>query len=74
MVHIQRVLTRLVLEITAEITVFRYSSEKLTQELRKKAATLSTPRIMEMSRCLVRSLAKDALMEDKHEDLLEREW
>jgi ribonuclease H2 subunit B len=75
MVHIQRrVLTRLVLEITAEITVFRYSSEKLTQELRKKAATLSTPRIMEMSRCLVRSLAKDALMEDKHEHLLEREW
>ncbi|KAF8135661.1 ribonuclease H2, subunit B [Boletus edulis] len=58
-------------EITADITVFRYSSEKLTQELRKKAASLSTPPIMEMSRCLVRSLAKDALMEDKHEDLLE---
>ena len=62
------------LEITAEITVFRYSSEKLVQELRKKVATLSTPRITEMSRCLVRSLAKDALMEDKNEDLLEREW
>ncbi|KAI9572127.1 ribonuclease H2, subunit B [Boletus coccyginus] len=58
-------------EITAEITVFRYSSEKLVQELRKKVATLSTPRITEMSRCLVRSLAKDALMEDKNEDLLE---
>ncbi|KAG6378137.1 hypothetical protein JVT61DRAFT_13825 [Boletus reticuloceps] len=58
-------------EITADITVFRYSSEKLTQELRKKAASLSTPPIVEMSRCLVRSLAKDALMEDKHEDLLE---
>lgn len=75
MVHVQDlVLTRLVLEITAEITVFRYSSEKLTQELRKKVATLATPRITEMSRCLVRSLAKDALMEDKNEDLLEREW
>ncbi|KAG8213740.1 ribonuclease H2, subunit B [Butyriboletus roseoflavus] len=58
-------------EITAEITVFRYSSQKLIQELRKKVATLSTPRITNMSRCLVRSLAKDGLMEDKNEDLLE---
>jgi len=58
-------------EITAKITVFRYSPEKLVQELRKKAATLSTPRITEMSRCLVRSLAKDALMEDRNEELLE---
>ncbi|KAH0827552.1 hypothetical protein J3R83DRAFT_4273 [Lanmaoa asiatica] len=58
-------------EITTDITVFRYSSEKLIQELRKKAVTLSTTRITELSRCLVRSLAKDALMEDKNEDLLE---
>ncbi|KAF8558009.1 hypothetical protein OG21DRAFT_1475189 [Imleria badia] len=58
-------------EITADITVFRYSSEKLTQELRRKVATLATPRITEMSKCLVRNLAKDALMEDKNEDLLE---
>ena len=28
---------------------------------------------MEMSRSLIRGLAKDALMDDKHEDLLERE-
>ena len=71
--RMMHVLTRVVLEITAEITVFRYSSEKLIQELRKKVATLSTPRITEMSRCLVRSLAKDALMEDKNEDLLQVE-
>lgn len=67
-------LTQNVSEVTPEITVFRYSPEKLLQELRKKAATLSTPRTTEISRCLVRSLAKDALMEDKNEDLLEREW
>lgn len=74
-VHIQpAVLTRIISEITAEITVFRYSSEKLTQELRKKVAVISTPRITEMSKSLVRSLAKDALMEDKNEDLLESEW
>lgn len=73
-VHIQpAVLTRTISEITAEITVFRYSSEKLTQELRKKVAVISTPRITEMSKSLVRSLAKDALMEDKNEDLLEGE-
>lgn len=35
--------------------------------------TLTSPRITEMSRCLIRGLAKDALMEDNHEDLLERE-
>ncbi|KAF9222586.1 hypothetical protein BS17DRAFT_796445 [Gyrodon lividus] len=58
-------------EITTEITVFRYSSEKLIQHLRKKVATLSTPRITEMSRSLVRDLAKDALMEDKNEDVLD---
>lgn len=66
-------LTQNVTEITPEITVFRYSPEKLLQELRKKVAALSVPRITEMSRCLVRSLAKDALMEDKNENLLERE-
>ncbi|KIJ67963.1 hypothetical protein HYDPIDRAFT_107506 [Hydnomerulius pinastri MD-312] len=58
-------------EITTEITVFRYSSDKLIQHLRKKVAALSTPRIAEMSRSLIRSLAKDALMDDKNEDLLE---
>ncbi|KIK92834.1 hypothetical protein PAXRUDRAFT_829595 [Paxillus rubicundulus Ve08.2h10] len=58
-------------EITTEITVFRYSSEKVLQHLRKKVVTLSTPRITEMSRSLIRSLAKDGLMEDKHEDLLD---
>ncbi|KAG9316403.1 ribonuclease H2, subunit B [Chiua virens] len=58
-------------EVTPEITVFRYSAEKLMQELRKKVMALSAPRTMELSRCLVRSLAKDALMEDRHEDLYE---
>ncbi|KAI6046048.1 ribonuclease H2, subunit B [Pisolithus marmoratus] len=57
-------------EITADITVFRYSQERLIEQLRKKVTALATPRITEMSRCLIRGLAKNALMEDKHEDLL----
>ncbi|KAF9244973.1 ribonuclease H2, subunit B [Melanogaster broomeanus] len=69
--HAACVLTAIITEITSEITVFRYSSEKLMQCLRRKVATLSTPHIMEMSRSLIRNLAKDALMEDKNEGLLD---
>ncbi|KAH7888527.1 ribonuclease H2, subunit B [Phlebopus sp. FC_14] len=58
-------------EITSEITVLRYSYEQLMRHLRKKVVTLSDPRISEMSRSLTRSLAKDGLMDDKHEDLLD---
>ncbi|KAI6121484.1 ribonuclease H2, subunit B [Pisolithus sp. B1] len=57
-------------EITAEITVFRYSQERLMEQLTKKVAALATPRITEMSRSLIRGLAKNALMEDEHEELL----
>lgn len=57
-------------EITTDITVFRYSQERLVEQLTKKVAALATPRITEMSRCLIRGLAKNELMEDKHEDLL----
>ncbi|KAG6333383.1 hypothetical protein ID866_5701 [Astraeus odoratus] len=58
-------------EITDEISVFRYSQRKLMEYLKQKVAVLATPRITEMSRCLIRGLAKHALMDDKHEDLLE---
>ncbi|KAL4074167.1 ribonuclease H2, subunit B [Scleroderma citrinum] len=58
-------------EITAEIIVFRYSQKKLIDQLEEKVRALARPQIAEMSRCLIRGLAKDALMEDKHEDLLD---
>lgn len=57
-------------EITAEITVFRYSQERLLEQLTKKVAALATPRITEISRSLIRGLARNELMEDKHEELL----
>ena len=57
-------------EITPEITVFRYSKEKVLQYLHVKVARLSDQKIGEASRTLNRSLAKDGLMEDGKESLL----
>ena len=61
-------------EITPEITVFRYSQEKVLQYLRTKVARLSDQSIGEVSRTLNRSLAKDGLMEDGKESLLACEF
>ncbi|KAF7306082.1 hypothetical protein HMN09_00763300 [Mycena chlorophos] len=57
-------------EITEDIIVYRFSREKVVQYLQKKVARLATPETMEMSRTLVRNLAKDRLLEDGKEDLL----
>ncbi|KAF9454028.1 hypothetical protein P691DRAFT_798942 [Macrolepiota fuliginosa MF-IS2] len=57
-------------EITEEITVYRYSQERTLEYLRKKAVHLSNPKIIEISKTIVRSLAKDGLMEDGNEELL----
>ncbi|KAJ7188027.1 ribonuclease H2, subunit B [Mycena filopes] len=58
-------------EITEDITVYRFSPETLIQYLRVKVQRLSTPEIVEVSRTMVRNLAKDGLMEDGKENLLE---
>ncbi|EKM80701.1 hypothetical protein AGABI1DRAFT_98838 [Agaricus bisporus var. burnettii JB137-S8] len=57
-------------EITEEITVYRYSRERVLDYLRKKVIRLSTPSTLEKSKTIIRSLAKDGLMEDGNEDLL----
>ena len=57
-------------EITAEITVYRYSPERTLSYLRTKVARLSHQDVSEMSRTLTRSLAKDGLLEDGKEELL----
>lgn len=57
--------------ITDEITVYRYSHDVVLENLKGKVGRLSDPRIAEMSRTLVRSLAKDGLMDDGKEELLE---
>ncbi|KAI0062863.1 hypothetical protein BV25DRAFT_1884461 [Artomyces pyxidatus] len=58
-------------DITPEITVYRYSEDRTMSYLRSKVARLSTEGVSEKSRTLIRSLAKDGLMEDGREDLLE---
>ncbi|KAJ7091174.1 ribonuclease H2, subunit B [Mycena epipterygia] len=58
-------------EITEDITVYRFSPERVVEYLRVKIQRLSTPETVEVSRTLVRNLAKDGLMEDGKESLLE---
>ncbi|KAI0344673.1 hypothetical protein BDW22DRAFT_1354793 [Trametopsis cervina] len=58
-------------EITSEITVYRYSVEKVISYLKIKVDRLNNPELFETSRTLVRTLAKDGLMEDGKEQLLE---
>ncbi|KAJ7702974.1 ribonuclease H2, subunit B [Mycena rosella] len=58
-------------EITEDITVYRFSPEKVVQYLRVKVQRLSVPETVEVSRTLIRNLAKDGLMEDGKESLLE---
>ncbi|KAG1734686.1 ribonuclease H2, subunit B [Suillus paluster] len=57
--------------ITEEITVYRYSHDIVLENLKGKVGRLSDPRVAEMSRTLVRNLAKDGLMDDGKEELLE---
>lgn len=57
-------------EITEEIVVYRFSPTKALGYLQNKVARLSTPHNMEMSRTLVRGLAKDGLMENGKDKIL----
>ncbi|KAG2150542.1 ribonuclease H2, subunit B [Suillus clintonianus] len=57
--------------VTEEITVYRYSHDIVLENLKRKVGRLSDPRVAEMSRTLVRNLAKDGLMDDGKEELLE---
>jgi ribonuclease H2 subunit B len=73
LLNCSRLISRVYLRaaITPEIVVYRYSLPKLLKYLRVKVARLATTAMMEQSRTLIRSLAKDGLMEDGKEDLLE---
>ncbi|KAG7098771.1 hypothetical protein E1B28_000679 [Marasmius oreades] len=57
--------------VTAEIVVYRFSSDKAVEYLRRKVERLSTLEVVQTSRILIRNLAKDGLTEDGYEDLLE---
>jgi len=58
------------IDITADITVYRYSSTKHLEYLQKKVANLEQSHALHSSRTITRSLAKDGLMEDGKENLL----
>ena len=58
-------------DITPEITVYRYSPEKALDTLKAKVTRLNTAAVFEGSRTLVRALARDGLMDDGKESLLE---
>ncbi|TBU33816.1 ribonuclease H2, subunit B [Dichomitus squalens] len=57
-------------EISPEITVYRYSAERVQTYLRSKVERLSHKDVSEMSRTLTRSLVKDGFMEDGKDELL----
>ena len=69
----RRVVSPLPPEITSDITVYRYSKERSINYLKAKVERLSQPTICEMSTTVVRHLAKNGLMDDGKEDLLNRE-
>lgn len=62
-----------VTEITPEISVYRFSMQTLVDYLRKKVARLVAANEFRESLTVVRLLAKDGLMEDGKEILLEGE-
>jgi Ydr279p protein family (RNase H2 complex component) wHTH domain len=59
-------------DITSELTVYRYSEDKVIEYLQAKVSRLSKHSVAEKSRSIIRNLAKDGLMDDGKEDLLER--
>jgi len=60
------------IEISSEIMVYRYSQRKFVEYLRTKVAHLQKCSAFDESQTLTRSLAKEGLMEDGKEDLLNR--
>jgi ribonuclease H2 subunit B len=61
------------LEITPEISVYRFSKQILVDYLKKKVTRLVAASDFCESLTVVRLLAKDGLMEDGKENLLEGE-
>ncbi|EMD37888.1 hypothetical protein CERSUDRAFT_114528 [Gelatoporia subvermispora B] len=58
-------------DITEDITVYRFSTLHTMEYLQLKVGNLRRPEILESSKTILRNLAKDGLMEDGKETLLE---
>ncbi|KZT08343.1 uncharacterized protein LAESUDRAFT_697204 [Laetiporus sulphureus 93-53] len=57
-------------KVATDIIVYRYSHEKAIEYLHTKVARLAKPEICEVSKTVIRQLAKDGLMDDEKETLL----
>ncbi|KIK09908.1 hypothetical protein K443DRAFT_671222 [Laccaria amethystina LaAM-08-1] len=57
-------------EVTQGIVVYRYSPSKVIDYLRRKVMRLETSGVLDVSRTILRTLAKDGLLEDGNEELL----
>lgn len=57
-------------DVTPEITVFRFSQDKYTSYLVKKAQRLGESEVLLKCETLVRGLARNGLMDDNNEELL----
>ncbi|KAI9442166.1 ribonuclease H2, subunit B [Lactarius indigo] len=58
-------------DITSELKVYRYSEDKMIEYLQAKVTRLSRHEVVEKSRTIIRNFAKDGLMDDGKEGLLE---
>lgn len=61
-------------DIGGDTIVYRYSKEKAIQYLKRKVDRLCQAQEVENSRTIIRILARDGLMDDGKETLLEREF
>ncbi|KAJ2922730.1 hypothetical protein H1R20_g14368, partial [Candolleomyces eurysporus] len=57
-------------DLSSDTVVFRYSKEKTIQYLRRKVDRLVESKALDQSRTIIRTLARDGLMEDGRESLL----
>ncbi|EKM54493.1 uncharacterized protein PHACADRAFT_123606 [Phanerochaete carnosa HHB-10118-sp] len=58
-------------QITEELTVYRYSPDVVVENLRKKVMRLNSQPMFEASKTLTRALARDGLMDDGKDGILE---
>lgn len=59
-------------EVTQEITVYRFSSEKLLEYLKARVFRIAESQAFKASKTVTRNLARDGLMDDGKEELLNR--
>ncbi|KAF5316905.1 hypothetical protein D9611_003880 [Ephemerocybe angulata] len=59
-------------ELSPDMAVYRYSKERAIQYLKRKADRMARSKDLDQSKTIIRNLARDGLMEDGKETLLEQ--